>query len=377
MKSIQWKKFVGQDRVKQVLSTAFSNNSLGHAYLFCGDEGCGTFAAALELAMAVLCTSDSNVPCYECDSCLKIARHSHPDFNLVFPIFVQKEHRNSDNDLSQKGWDLLSQRAQERIRDPYLIIQEKGNPTIPVEWIREVNGSINRGVIGDSTHVAILCGVDLMNKESANTLLKTLEEPPEHTLMILCTSRPHDVLPTIRSRCQILRFGLLPSELITAAIQERSTEKLSADAIEAIAAAAQGSLGTAIQMIETPLDQAMNQARELWQLSQSTDRMETTRKLDEIIKGTNFADAERLLLCMLYLVRSSFLGKFPEAEKYISTVFNGANGESINADQAQRLTSACEEALHALRANGNSSIILVHCALTMMEILHGEKQQNR
>ncbi|HMA64917.1 MAG TPA: hypothetical protein VKO63_06965, partial [Chitinispirillaceae bacterium] len=86
MSQIQWNKFIGQDRIKNVLSSAFVNNTLGHAYLLCGDAGTGKFAAAFELAMALLCKSPDKKPCGRCDSCTRMLKYGHPDFHVVLPV---------------------------------------------------------------------------------------------------------------------------------------------------------------------------------------------------------------------------------------------------------------------------------------------------
>jgi DNA polymerase III delta' subunit len=381
--SITWKLLVGQERQKQVLSAAFANGGLGHAYLFTGDEGCGTLAAAVDLAMSCLCEAPGDVPCGVCSSCEKVLRNAHPDFNLIMPVSMQKEHRGSDSTLSAKGWDMLADRVRARIADPYRGIEERGQATIPVEWIREVNLAIGRGVIGNAMHVAIIAGIDLMNKESANALLKTLEEPPAKTLMILCTERPHDVLPTIASRCQIVRFGFLPAETIAAVLTERLASRsagegpiLSRESIGALAESSQGSLGAALRMVDSPLDAEVACAGRFWSLIERGDWTATTAAVDEVARDRDFAFFEKLYRCFMYLIRTSFLAGVPGAQKYITTTFMPAGDSGrLDAQKTTRLVDACEEALRGLHANGNQGLILTDFLLTTSEILHGEEQQ--
>ena len=110
-KTLLWKNLVGQDRVKEVLANAFTHEMLGHAYLFCGDEGTGKFAAALELSMALLCSDPGKAPCYACDSCTKVLRYAHPDFHVIMPVSLEKEHKK-DGKLSAEGWNFLASSVQ-------------------------------------------------------------------------------------------------------------------------------------------------------------------------------------------------------------------------------------------------------------------------
>ena len=200
MKTLRWTNLIGQERVKEMLSSAVANGTLGHAYLLCGDIGTGAFQAALELSMALLCSGDGEVPCYICDACKKVLRNAHPDFHVIMPVSLEKEYRDSDNNLNQEGWEFLSLMIQARISEPYRLPVQPGVPAIPVEWVKEINHAIRRGAVLKGTTIAVFDGIDSMNKESANAMLATLEDPPENTVLLLITQRPQSVLPTIASR---------------------------------------------------------------------------------------------------------------------------------------------------------------------------------
>jgi hypothetical protein len=164
-KTIDWKHLVAAARVKEMLSSAFSSGSLGHAYLFCGDEGVGKFAAALDMALALVCTGKATVPCLSCPACRKVLHNSHPDVHIILPVSLEKEHKSSDGTLNKTGWDFLSSTVVSKIVSPYPPLGYTGVPAIPVEWIKEVNHAILRGSVSGDRTVAIICGIDLMNKE--------------------------------------------------------------------------------------------------------------------------------------------------------------------------------------------------------------------
>jgi DNA polymerase III delta' subunit len=376
MTNVTWKNTVGQERVKDTLAGALENGQVGQAYLFCGDAGMGKFAAALDFGMALLCPDRENAPCMNCTSCSKVKNHAHPDFHIALPVSLEKEHKASDGKLSDDGWDFLHKACLSRIQDPYAITESDGIGEIPVEWIREINHAIVRGSVGSSSNVAIICGVDTMNRSSANAMLKTLEEPPSGAVIILTTDRPHAVLPTIVSRCQMVRFGSCTDSELADALAKRKGLPSDNHGIAAAVRCAEGSLGRALQLMDQPVEELMAQARELLGLLSGGDRMEVARGIDELMEnalghGRNAGAAERILLYVLYTIRDSFLQGIGATEKYIrqadaAAVLNGA----FQPGKAGALAQTCQKAISGVRARGNVQLVLVSWALSIMGILN-------
>lgn len=175
-----WQTIVGHDAVAASFRASLQRGRLASSFLFVGPSGIGKRRFALRLAAALLCETRPAVeldPCGECQSCRQVAASTHPDLLLIsrpadktelpLSLFVgDREHRNQQglcHDIS-----LRPMRGQRR--------------------------------------VAIVDDADLMSEEAANCLLKTLEEPPPGSVLILIGTSPERQLPTIRSRCQIMRF---------------------------------------------------------------------------------------------------------------------------------------------------------------------------
>ncbi|MCX6790790.1 MAG: DNA polymerase III subunit gamma/tau, partial [Candidatus Gribaldobacteria bacterium] len=158
---------VGQGPIIQTLKNAVLNESLAHAYLFCGSRGCGKTSLARILAKAINCQNrkaNQAEPCNQCDSCLEIAQGKSMDLIEI---------------------DAASNRG--------------------IEEIRELKEGIRFRPVKSKYKVFIIDEVHQLTKEAANALLKTLEEPPEHAIFILATTELSKMIPTILSRCQ--RFG--------------------------------------------------------------------------------------------------------------------------------------------------------------------------
>jgi DNA polymerase III subunit delta' len=384
-KTLVWKKLIAQEKIKVMLSNAFANGTIGHAYLFCGEVGTGTFQAAFELSMALLCGSDGEVPCGKCESCEKMLHGAYPDFHVIVPVYLEKEHKGSDGKLNQEGWAFLSSVTQKRIAEPYRAPHHTGIPLIPVEWIKEVNHAIMRGAILKGKNIALIDGVDIMNKESANAMLATLEEPPPDTVLLLATERPQAVLPTIASRCQLLRFGCLPADQMKNALASRFGASISPKSIDEAVDYSSGSLDRAIDFCENSDGVFLEESRALLKECFCGDWEKIAAHVDRLAKDGDREHHEKLLMHLVYLFRNKFLEKIRNAKASTALrTFSQPDTESdfwpesvssIHPERAALFYKACQTAINGVRAYGNSSIVFVNFIITIMEIFREQKQQ--
>lgn len=375
MPKLVWKRLVGQQRIKEILSNAFAAESLGHAYLFSGDEGTGKLQAALELAMALLCKEPDSAPCYECQSCRRILNHAHPDFHLLFPVSLQGESK-TDGGISAKGWDRVSEIAADRIAHPYNSPHHEGIPAIPVEWTRETVHAIIRGTIEGPRCVAIIDGIDVMNKESANTLLKTLEEPPADTIIIVLTDRLHATLQTIISRCQVLRFGYVSPEELRSGIALHAGSAADPSEVETIVPAAMGSLGRALTLLENPDTESFQYAQTLLSLCVSGNWEGIGECVDELSGAGNLDLCMNVFFRMAFLIRNAMLKGSIETEKYIledRTRSSGADMPLLHPSAAREILKQCQSAINALSARANIALTLATFAFSLSEIFNGQE----
>jgi DNA polymerase-3 subunit delta' len=208
------------------LQKAAASKRLAHAYLFHGEEAIGKRTTALCFAQALLCERASSAAdldsCGGCRSCHQIEGRTHPDYFVIEP----------DRELA--------------------------TPQIKIEQIREIEQHIMyRPLIGDRK-ICMIDDADRLTIGAANALLKTLEEPPDHSLFLLVSSRPASLPSTIRSRCQALRFATPPRTDVEAAVILK--REMPPDDARFLATITEGRLGEALS---TDLKTARSQQLEV------------------------------------------------------------------------------------------------------------------
>lgn len=185
---------LGQGQAKHILSQALTSNRLSHAYLFYGPESIGKKLLAVEFAKALNCLSlEVDEACSACDSCRKIEDRIHPDFFFLEPTKATPTAREA---------------------------------ALRIDDIRELQKKLGFLPYEGKVKVAVIDQVEKMNLQACNAFLKTLEEPPSSTILILITSNIYQLLPTLISRCQGIKLNPLPPEAIREILQSRGEEKL-------------------------------------------------------------------------------------------------------------------------------------------------------
>ncbi len=184
---------------------------LPHAFLFYGPSGVGKEALALEVARLLNCEGNTDGICNQCTACRKIAHLEHPDVHLIFPT-------PADSNVKPEE---IQQALQAKAENPFLEVSfGTKNTFIGIDAIRELKRESGYKRYEGKYKVYIITQAEKMRPEAANALLKLLEEPPEGVVLILITESIHKMLPTIKSRCQLIRFPYLPeSQLLELAQQ--------------------------------------------------------------------------------------------------------------------------------------------------------------
>ncbi|MFC4075568.1 DNA polymerase III subunit delta' [Salinithrix halophila] len=176
---------IGQDRVVRLLKQGLASGRVAHAYCFTGPRGVGKAGAAMELAKALNCENQDGEACGKCRQCQRIEHRNHPGVR----------------DLSPDG------------------------QTIKIDQVRRLQRDFAYSPAGGGTRVIIIRQAETMTLQAANSLLKFLEEPVSRMVAVLVTENVNAILPTILSRCQLLRFSSLAPDHIAQRLLEKGVDK--------------------------------------------------------------------------------------------------------------------------------------------------------
>jgi len=283
-----------QDKAIGLLQRAFTAGKMPHAYIFAGPEGVGKYKTAWEWAKLLLCKNpvaekinggDFSDSCGSCQSCRLFETDSHPDFHCVY-----KELREFTAD--GKG---------------------KGPPVdLPVDVIREfLVAKVQNKPTLSQRKVFVVSEAEKLNVSSQNCLLKVLEEPPAYCCIILLCTRLERLLPTTRSRCQIIRFGPIDQKRIIDKLKQMG---IGEKAARYFAVLAGGSLGAGWQWAKLEAEGA--------------NLYETKRKLISAVASCEFADALDLA------------ERFLKESKRIAGIWANINKNKSSSDIEQKVQKA-------------------------------------
>lgn len=301
---------VGHQKQVEIVRQALNHGRLHHAYLFVGMEGVGKKTIALGLTKAIHCSAATGDFCGECPDCARIQASNHPDVRIIEPLAGKKE--------------------------------------ISIQQIRELEKELNFRSFSGKKKIAIVDPATLMNLSAQNALLKTLEEPPQDSVLILIASNGGALLPTLRSRCLRITFGPLARDLISGFLVSR--KGLGAETAELLAAMSPGSLGTVVS-IDT--QELLDRRREWVQLISGLRAGDYRAAIDaaEALAG-NKEDSLRFL----EWVESWFRDLL--AYSVTRNLQDVVNVDMLSVIQGQSATTDCER-LFSLIAEAKAAVVAI------------------
>lgn len=272
----------GNERVKQMLERILESHRLPGALLFSGEEGIGKKLFALEIARALNCRSPRGVQgCGECSSCQRIGKFNYPQ---------SEESDDWKNIIWTNHGDVGIVVAPKRV--------------LLVAQMRQIEREANFRPFEGKARVFLIDEADKLNEPAANALLKVLEEPPPTSHLILLTSQPAMLLPTIRSRCQVVLFSPLnPAEIEEFLIRN---QKVSTKEAALRARIARGSIGRALASdVSMLIDQRSAMLEVLNALALTGDRLQLLRSSEELNEARYKDEYEARLDMLETLIRDA------------------------------------------------------------------------
>lgn len=297
---------IGHSTQIKFLKQSLHNKKFNHAYIFCGPNDIGKKAVAKLFSQSIICenfkNNIENTPCQKCQNCIHLSKGIYPDY---FEINVEPEKKD-----------------------------------ISIEQIKELQYNFKLKSFLEGHKIVIIDEADKLNDTSANALLKTLEEPFEDSIIILVVENLKNVLPTIISRCQIVKFNYVNEDLIYDYLKKKEEKR---ENIRLVAKFINGQPGL---LFQESLDEYINIYKDnieyIEQIINSKD-YQKIKIIDEILKDCLNKDLEKLVNIWLIYFHDLFLLKTLNYEKII-------NQGKLNSLKILEKKYSLEKILHIFKA---------------------------
>ena len=372
---------VGQESIKEQLILTVRENRISHARLFLGPEGAGCLPLAIAYAQYVNCTArGEREPCGKCRSCVKFKKLAHPDLHFVFPVVKQGSGKASVSDVFIREW------RETVLANPYITFNqwleqlggENKQGGIFVDESKEILSKLSFKTYEAEYKIMIIWLAEKMNAQTANKLLKILEEPPEKTLFLLIAESADRILPTILSRTQITRVPKIDTTSLADYLVETGRAPSLHIALNT-ARISNGNLAAAITILQSSedndnyLEMFIRLMRTCWSVwSKKQAMLDLIAWCDQITQLGREQQKAFLLYC-LRMVRENFalnrqlpsLAFLTDAENEFAQKFN----TFIHPGNVNQLTNELNTAHYHIESNGNKNLVFMDLACKIVTLL--------
>jgi len=394
---MQFEKIIGQQEIKKQLVEMVQHNRLSHALLFLSKEGSGALSLALSLAQYITCeranpktqipnpnaslfgeeltTHDSQLTtaldsCGACPSCIKANQLIHPDIHFSYPVVTKKSGTPPLSSDYIKEWrDFVKEYSYGNVYDwLQFVAAENKQGNITAHECNDIIHKLSLKSFESEYKVLIMWMPEYLGTEG-NKLLKLIEEPPPNTLFILIAENETLLLPTIVSRCQMIKIPALETDDIEKALIERNN--VSAAQARQIAATSGGNFREALQLLENAEEDWQSLLREWLNAILKTGPIAQTKWVEE----TSRLGREKQKQFLRYFnhlleqsIRSKIMGssvQLPDNEKDFAIRLN----KLADISQQQAIIEELDRASYHIERNANAKILFHALTIRLYHII--------
>ena len=367
----------GQKETIDRLIRSVKEQRVSHAQLLSGPEGCGSLALALAYARYVSCENRSETDsCGICKSCVKYEKMIHPDLHFVFPVIKNKKETEPVSDSYIEEWREFVKRSPYFTLNSWLDSIEVGNAQglIFASEAGEIIKKLNLKSFESDFKIMIIWLPEKMHLSTANKLLKLIEEPPEKTLFLLVSEEPDKVIPTIISRCQLIKIpGFSIRDIRDYLIRKYNCSEEKA---QEIARVANGSIIRAAELFENEDSSLQNleKFKKLMRFAWKRDIISVISWSEEIA-GTGREAQKNFISYTLRILRENLmlsLGQLKNDLVFLAgeeAAFSKNFHPFINQENIYQLADEFNIAYSHVEANGNAKIIFLDLALKVTKLI--------
>jgi len=374
---MNFSKIPGQQEIKSKLLRSVKEERVSHAQLFAGPEGCGSMALALAYARYVSCENRTDHDsCGTCKSCVKYEKMIHPDLHFVFPVIKGKKATDPVSDNYIEEWREFVKISPYFSLNSWMDSIEVGNAQAMIfsSEAAEIIKKLSLKTFESDFKIMIIWLPEKMHQATSNKLLKMIEEPPEKTLFLLVSEEPDKVIPTILSRCQLVKIPSFTSRDIESYLHERFglTGEKAAD----ISRVSNGNINRAIELCENEESSVMNLERfkSLMRFAWKRDVISLINWSEEIA-STGREAQKNFVSFSLRLLRENLmlsLGQKKNSLVYLTgqeADFSAKFHPSVNQNNIYQLNEELNLVYSHIESNGNAKIIFLDLALKVIRLI--------
>jgi DNA polymerase-3 subunit delta' len=378
---------LGQEHIKSHLTKSVDKGRIAHAQLFVGPEGSGTLPMALAYAQYLLCGNVRGENLGGNESCnLKFNNFSHPDLHFAFPVTTSHKVKSKpvSNFYLEEWRQLLEQQPYGNLFDWYnLLGVDNKQGQIGVDEAHEIVKSLSLKSYEGGYKVMIIWMAEKMNTACANKLLKLIEEPPEKTVFILIAEDEEQLINTIKSRCQVLHFPLLPEETIASGLVKNF--HIEKSVASKIAHQSYGNYNKACDLIyQDSEDIQFEKWFVVWIRSAFKAKGNKSAIHDliswseEIAKTGRETQKKFLRFCLNYFRQALLLNYKANELVYLEPKSKNFKLEKfapfVHDNNILEISKEIQDAVYHIERNGNSKIILTDLSIKLTRLLHKKSQ---
>jgi len=371
-----FKDVIGQDLVKAFLLKQVADDEIPHAQLFAGPEGGGKLALVLAYARFLLCQNRGEQDaCGSCPSCVKVSSLQHPDLHFSFPIIAPaKSGQKKVSDLFLDRW-----RAR-LMNNPYFttedwkddLVAENKQLNIAVDEAESIIRKLTLAAYGGTYRIMIICLPEFMNAQTANKLLKQLEEPGPGTLFMMVCHDTEQLLSTILSRMQVTKVHLPSEEVLSTFLIEN--HGLSQERALEIAHFVDGNVNEAYKLLTNNMsnNEHFEQLAQWMRACYSNDAQQLVPIAEKLHKSGREA-VKSFLEYALHFFRQCIVANYGREELTRLTAdeakFASKFAPFINHLNVLELTEAIEAAHNDVSRNVYTRLVLLHTSFQVHKLL--------
>jgi len=377
---MQFRDIPGHAQLKQHLIRNVKESRISHAQLFSGPEGSGALPLALAFAQYIACEQkESDDSCGQCPSCLKMSKLIHPDLHFSLPV----NQEGGTDSLHTRPF--LKQWRDTFLSNPWLGLDdwvgslEIGNkqPFISAFEAHEIIKTLSLAPVESEYRFLLIWLPEKMRAEAANRLLKTIEEPPEKTLILLITQEYHNLLKTILSRTQLVKVDRLSIDEASEVLHRITG--LDAGRCRLASEVAQGNVVQAGWLLQhgEEAEEQLNLFRSWMQSCYGFNLPELLKIADTCAKGTREWQ-KSFFSYALYMIRQTLLMNHAAELSHVTPsehAFLDKFRKFFHPENYEIISGYIDDAIFHLSRNANSKILFFDLSLLIADVFRKEKEK--